>query len=124
LVPISIAYLILSHLYQRYCCPATPIKHPHQSLPRTYFILATALIYIAVTNGTSIFKVLLIATINYSIAMATKGSYLNPVLTWTWNLLVLFANEWNNGYTYRQIGESFAFLVSTKKTFRIHPNES
>jgi hypothetical protein len=102
----------LSHVYQRYCCPATPIKHPNQALPRTYFILAAALIYIAVTNGTSLFKVLFIATVNYGIAMTTKGSYFNPFLTWTWNLLVLFANEWNNGYQYKQIGEAFAFLVS------------
>jgi len=90
-----------------------PIKHPHQSLPRAYFILAAALIYIAATNGTSIFKVLLIATINYGIAKTTKGSYLNPLLTWSWNLLVLFANEWNDGYRFKQIGESFEFLVST-----------
>ncbi|KAG2185158.1 hypothetical protein INT44_001948 [Umbelopsis vinacea] len=110
LIPLSLGYLVLSHIYQRFCCPSMPMKHPHQSLYRTYFILAAALIYIATTNGTSIFKVLTIATINYGIAKLTKGSYLNPLLTWSWNLLVLFANEWNDGYRFKQIGESFAFL--------------
>jgi hypothetical protein len=112
LVPLSLTYLALSYLYQRYCCSSTPIKHPNQTLSRTYFILGAAFLYIAVTNGTSIFKVLFIATVSYTIGMLTKGSWLNPALTWGWNLAVLFANEWNDGYRYGQLGEPFAFLVS------------
>lgn len=112
LVPLSLTYLALSHLYQRYCCSATPIKHSNQTLSRTYFILGAAFLYIAVTNGTSIFKVLFITTVSYTIGMLTKGSWLNPALTWGFNLAVLFANEWNDGYRYSQLGESFAYLVS------------
>ncbi|KAG2174919.1 hypothetical protein INT43_005981 [Umbelopsis isabellina] len=114
LVPLSLTYLALSHLYQRYCCCVTPIKHSNQSLSRTYFILGAAFLYIAVTNGTSIFKVLFITTVSYTIGMLTKGSWLNPALTWGFNLAVLFANEWNDGYRYSQLGESFAFLDNYK----------
>ncbi|TFY56821.1 hypothetical protein EVJ58_g7407 [Rhodofomes roseus] len=57
-------------------------------------------------HGASVLKVLLILTGNYAIAKVTKGSKLNPLLTWIFNGVVLFANERNEGYRFAALHPS------------------
>lgn len=52
-----------------------------------------------------------ILTINYGIAKVGKASRLTPVLTWVFNMGVLFANERNEGYRFSSLSPSLEFLV-------------
>ena len=67
---------------------------------------------IVALHGSSAFKILLILTVNYSIAKHCRGSWFSPVLTWTFNGLVLFINDLYHGYQFSSLGSSLSFLVS------------
>ncbi|CAG8486600.1 11199_t:CDS:10 [Ambispora leptoticha] len=79
-----VGYLILSHIYRLFFIPRAPIKQPSQHLGRAYFFLGFALIF--------------------------KGSKINIVLTWMFNLVVIFCNDHYNGYAFSMIDERLAFL--------------
>ena len=51
---------------------------------------------------------LIILTINYFIATRFGGSKANPILTWVFNLSILFLNEAFSGYKYGSILPWFA----------------
>ena len=78
------------------------------------YILIFAVLMLAGLHGTSVFKVFIIVSINYAIAKTTKGSKLNPLLTWVFNGAVLFANEWNEGYRYAVLHPSLEILVCAR----------
>ncbi|CAG8447019.1 4285_t:CDS:10 [Funneliformis caledonium] len=107
-----ISYLFLSHLYRIYFVPKSPAKLSTQPLRRTYFFLSFALIFLYILFGNSLFKILIILSINFLITMTLQGSKLNPIITWIFNLAVLFANERYDAYKFEWINESLAFLDS------------
>ncbi len=107
-----ISYLFLSHLYRIYLVPNSPVKLQTQPLRRTHFFLAFALIFLYVLFGNGLIKILIILSINFLIPMTLKGSKLNPIITWIFNLAVLFANEKYDGYRFKWINENLEFLVS------------
>ncbi|KAF2096498.1 glycerol:H+ symporter [Rhizodiscina lignyota] len=65
-----------------------------------------ALLFIAALHGFSALKVLLILYINYQIATALPKRYV-PLLTWLFNIGILFANELGRGYPFANV---FGFL--------------
>ncbi|KAL1732281.1 MBOAT, membrane-bound O-acyltransferase family-domain-containing protein [Schizophyllum commune] len=76
------------------------------------FRLVLSLIMVFVLHGTSTFKILLILSSNYYLAKTCRGSGLGPVLTWIFNLAVLFLNDYYNGYRYGEILPSLHILDS------------
>jgi len=66
---------------------------------RVTFDYYFALIFIAALHGFSAAKVVLILYANYKIAKNAPREYL-PVLTWMFNIGILFANELCRGYSY------------------------
>lgn len=114
-----VGYLCLSHLYRIYVMPSSPagtnlpVKQAHQPLYRIYFFFASAIIILCAFHGTSALKILFIITISYAIGQYTGGSMWNPILSWTFNLAILFLNEWYHGYEFASLlGPSFAWMVS------------
>jgi hypothetical protein len=66
---------------------------------RLSFDFYFALILIAALHGFSALKVLLILYINYKLAKFVPPQYLTA-MTWTFNIAILFANEYGRGYSY------------------------
>ncbi|CAI2163199.1 1821_t:CDS:10 [Funneliformis geosporum] len=105
-----ISYLFLSHLYRIYFVPKSPAKLSTQPLRRTYFFLSFALIFLYILYGNSLIKILIILSINFLIPVTLQGSKLNPIITWIFNLAVLFANERYDAYKFKWINENLTFL--------------
>ncbi|KAL1739025.1 MBOAT, membrane-bound O-acyltransferase family-domain-containing protein [Schizophyllum fasciatum] len=76
------------------------------------FRLVLSLIMVFVLHGTSTLKILLILSANYYLAKTCRGSRLGPVLTWIFNVAVLFLNDHYNGYRYGEILPSLHILDS------------
>ena len=76
--------------------------------------LLLSLVMIVALHGSSAFKILLILTLNYLIAKHCRGSWFSPVLTWTFNGLVLFTNDFFHGYQFSSLGSSLSYLVSPR----------
>ncbi|ORZ20810.1 MBOAT, membrane-bound O-acyltransferase family-domain-containing protein [Absidia repens] len=70
----------------------------------------TSLAIIAALHGTSALKILIIISTSYCIGRLTGGSKLNPLLSWVFNLGVLFLNEANNGYSFGTLHPAIAWL--------------
>jgi hypothetical protein len=103
LVLLACGYLVASHIYRR----STQEWHPMRQI---YFYFAASALVVTTLHGTSIIKILVIITTSFMIGQLTGGSAWNPFLTWTFNLLVLFSNEYYKGYKFESIG--LAALVS------------
>ncbi|CDS09973.1 hypothetical protein LRAMOSA02650 [Lichtheimia ramosa] len=117
LFALMVGYLCLSHLYRIYVMPSSPagtnlpVKQAHQPLYRIYFFFVSAIIILGAFHGTSALKILFIITISYAIGQYTGGSMWNPILSWTFNLAILFLNEWYHGYEFASLlGPSFAWM--------------
>ncbi|KAI8993660.1 MBOAT, membrane-bound O-acyltransferase family-domain-containing protein [Pilobolus umbonatus] len=100
LIPLVFIHLISSHANRHYHW-LSPIK----------FTCIVSLIAVFLFHGASALKIILLLSINYGIGKYLGGHRLNPVLTWIFNLTVLFANEHYNGYRFQSIlGHSFQWL--------------
>ena len=87
------------------------LTNPLHLLPVNSFL---SLVMIVALHGSSAFKILLILTLNYLIAKHCRGSWVSPVLTWTFNGFVLFTNDIYRGYQFSSLGSSLSFLVSSR----------
>ena len=72
---------------------------------RTSFDVAFNLMFLFALHGSSAPKILLILYINFLIATKLRKSYV-PVVTWTFNVAILFANELAEGYPYARIANA------------------
>ena len=81
------------------------------SIKRTSFLFAFSIVFIFGLHGTNILKIFFIMSINYLIAISLGSNKLNPVLTWFFNMGVLFAIEKNNGFSFSSISPVLAGLV-------------
>ncbi|KAL1925420.1 uncharacterized protein VTP21DRAFT_303 [Calcarisporiella thermophila] len=107
------AYLVISHVARRFLLPA-PSKIPQRPLYNAYLFLTLSLLAIYGIHGNSLLKILAILTINFGIGRVFKGSIANPVLTWIFNVGILFLNEMYDGYEFGWIDERLAVLDSFK----------
>ncbi|KIY43881.1 MBOAT-domain-containing protein [Fistulina hepatica ATCC 64428] len=71
-----------------------------------------SLIAVLILHGASSVKVILILSINYLIGKVCRGSAAGPVLTWIFNVLILFLNERYSGYEFKHIVPPLSFLDS------------
>ena len=74
---------------------------------RVSYDLFFATIFLFVLHGSSGLKVFLIIYTNYTLAVNLPKKYI-PIITWLFNVLVLFANELCNGYPYARIAQGFS----------------
>ena len=75
------------------------------------FSLLTSLIVLVIFHGSSSLKYLFIVSVSYSIGKGFAGTKWNPLLTWVFNVSILFANAYFNGYLFKDMfGPSFAWL--------------
>ena len=77
---------------------------------RINFDFIIGLVFLFALHGTGAFKLLFICMCTYTISKTTKSSLLNPVLTWTTVIGLLFLNEYYQGYTFAAIHHDLAFL--------------
>ena len=80
------------------------------------FTLGFSIIFLLGLHGASTLKILFILSVNYGIAKFFGSSKANPVLTWLFNMGVLFAIERNNGFKFASLSPSLAYLVRTGKS--------
>ncbi|KAK4141832.1 MBOAT, membrane-bound O-acyltransferase family-domain-containing protein [Dichotomopilus funicola] len=69
-----------------------------------------AVFFLVVLHGFSAVKILTILAINYRLVTTVPKRYI-PVVTWTFNICILFANELSNGYKFREMA---LYLTGTK----------
>ncbi|RCI06031.1 glycerol transporter [Rhizopus stolonifer] len=100
LIPLVIAHLIFSHANRRYF---------QFSVNR--FSLFLSFVCVLLLHGSSAIKIITIITINFVIGRVFRGSTWNPFCTWTFNLAILFLNEYYDGYRFQAMfGPSFGWL--------------
>ncbi|KAF2758162.1 MBOAT-domain-containing protein [Pseudovirgaria hyperparasitica] len=119
MVLLIIAHPILRKYYDKFCRADTYTKPSNSSNGLTQGLSAAAAadarleqrisfdiifsgLLITVLHGFSAFKIVLILYLNYSIAKRTTTRYI-PLATWTFNIGLLFANEYYKGYSYARI---------------------
>jgi hypothetical protein len=78
---------------------------------RLPFLALFSVAMVAGLHGTSILKILFILTVNYGIAKFTRASAVGPVLTWAFNIAMLFANEIQDGYRFEALHNGLDVLV-------------
>lgn len=69
-------------------------------------------------HGTSALKIFLIVTLNYLIGTRVATLKYGPIIIWVFNLVVLFANELQDGYRYSSLHSSLSYLVRANSRFR------
>ncbi|EXJ89341.1 hypothetical protein A1O3_02408 [Capronia epimyces CBS 606.96] len=77
---------------------------------RVSFDFYSALVYIAVLNGFSTFKILLILYINFKIGTLLSRNLISAA-TWIFNIAILFANELTEGYRFSALGEAISPII-------------
>ncbi|CEP07705.1 hypothetical protein [Parasitella parasitica] len=101
LIPLVLLHLALNKANRRF----------HWIQSNLHFSLIISLLTVFLFHGSSTLKIIFIITTSFSIGRYCKGSKLNPILTWTFNLLVLFINEYYDGYRFSHMfGQNFQRL--------------
>ncbi|TDL25763.1 MBOAT-domain-containing protein [Rickenella mellea] len=114
---ISASFFGLQSIYARAARHANPPLSDN-ILHRIPFLVTFSLLMVTGLHGASILKIMFILSINYSIAKVLGPSKINPVITWIFNMAVLFANERNSGYKFASLSPSLAYLDSVQG---VHP---
>lgn len=91
----------------RFARPASDTTH----LYLTPFLVTFSTLMLFGLHGSSALKVLGLLAANYAVAKAGAGRKVAPLLTWVFNMLVLFANERNSGYRFAALHPALASLV-------------
>lgn len=87
---------------------------------RVIFDLFFALCFLIGVHGANIIKILIILSLNYTIAKQLGGRKVLPWVTWVFNVGVLFLNEWFDGYQFRDIHDLAAPLVPFFPSTSLH----
>lgn len=103
---LSAAYFIVKYTFNR-----SAHKNPADRLHLIPFVVVFSILMLLGLHGTSAFKVLALVSVNYCISKLSRGARYGPVLTWVFNIAVLFANEMYSGYRYSSLHSSLEFLV-------------
>ncbi|KAG5519536.1 hypothetical protein PMAC_001691 [Pneumocystis sp. 'macacae'] len=77
---------------------------------RTLYNNVFSFIFLIILHGTSIIKIYTIACFSYSISYVFLSSRLNPILTWLFNIIILFLNDIYKGYSFTSIYYKLSFL--------------
>lgn len=111
---LSLSFLVLIFIALKYIYTRSAFRSassiPSDKLYLIPFFLTFSALYLTGLHGTSIFKIAFILTANYWIAKTSGGSRKGPLLTWIFNVLILFANERYGGYRYASFHSSLKVL--------------
>lgn len=105
---IALAFLSLKFVYLRFM-PRVPTSESRVHLIPFIFVFSLAFVF--GLHGANLLKIMLILSVNYGIAKIGKSSRPVPILTWVWNMGVLFAIERNEGFLFSQLSPSLEPLV-------------
>ncbi|GJN93639.1 hypothetical protein Rhopal_006696-T1 [Rhodotorula paludigena] len=127
LVALLLLHVLLSHSFRLVLSRISPSCNPRSSsyapskarTARARFSATFSLVLLAALHGSSLPKMLAILWANYRIAMLGGSAKRSggrwrrewtPYATWAFNVAILFANELAEGYHYRAISPSLAWL--------------
>ncbi|KAI8991875.1 MBOAT, membrane-bound O-acyltransferase family-domain-containing protein [Mycotypha africana] len=106
----AIVYIILSRLFEHIVSEKTADVGQRK---KRYFYLISSVVSLIVLHGIHCIKIWLIVSISYCINSITKQKRCwNPALSWAFNIMVLFLNEYYNGYSFESIHKKLAILDS------------
>lgn len=109
-------HFVLRRLFNFFFCAVSPqppvtstYRASHNITRRNIFDIVFALIFLSALHSFSVIKIVVILTGNYLISFFHPTSVVNPILTWVFNVGVLFANEYCEGYSFATI---FSWLIA------------
>jgi D-alanyl-lipoteichoic acid acyltransferase DltB (MBOAT superfamily) len=111
LTGVTLIYLSLKQVWVKLYCWS---KAPPNSLHLIPFNIIISILFLLGLHGIGTFKVVAILSANYTIAKMCKSSRLGPVLSWAFNIGILFMNEQYNGYRFGEIIPALGFLDEEK----------
>jgi len=103
LLYVLISHVAISRIIQ-FLPSAVNVKY------RKIYSLVFSTVFLAVLYGTSLIKILILLYINYYIAKRFGKSKVNPILTWTFNIAILFLNDYFKGYKFSALWSGLEFL--------------
>ena len=112
LLGLAIAHLASSRVYTHLIRPLYPSMAP------TTFLCAFNVVLMAILHGTNAIKVLSIVFGNFLVSRwATSGKTgargkAGIAAIWIYNVAIIFANDYFQGYRFGDISERFDFMVS------------
>ncbi|KAH9902410.1 MBOAT-domain-containing protein [Cubamyces lactineus] len=109
LILLASSFIVLKKLYGIWARPYRSLTDSTK-LYQVPFLIAFSTIMLFALHGTSAVKVFFIISVNYAIAKSTGASRANPIITWVFNALVLFAIERHSGFRYASIHPILASL--------------
>ncbi|SNX87280.1 probable GUP1 - Multimembrane-spanning protein essential for proton symport of glycerol [Melanopsichium pennsylvanicum] len=77
---------------------------------RIPFLTVFSAIFIFALHGFNSLKLLLILATNYGLAKALGGTRIAPVVFFSFNISMLFAVHWNDGFEYSHMSPTLSFL--------------
>lgn len=119
LLGLALAHLGSSRIYSNFVRPSYPNVSP------TTFLCIFNVILMAVLHGTNAIKVLVIVFGNYTVARWATSSAgitggqgkIGIAAIWAYNVAVIFANDYFEGYRFGAVSSALEFMVSSKILF-------
>lgn len=109
LAAVSVLYIACSFIFDRATRNASKTVDKLQ-----YFVVPFALVFLFILHGLSAFKILIILACNYRLARKYAGQpKWGAAIGWAFNVLILVANKRYNGYMFKSIHSTLAFLVKS-----------
>ncbi|KAI8872774.1 MBOAT-domain-containing protein, partial [Ramicandelaber brevisporus] len=108
-------FVITSRVFTTFLCPSPPLASAwYPVLSRLRFNLAFSIVALYVVFGNSLIFILGIALSNYVLTLLLAKSVSAPLLTWVFNLGIMFLNDRYHGYNFEHISEHLAFLEKNR----------
>lgn len=88
---------------------------------KSLYNAATSLIVLVILHGKGSLVMLFVMMINYAIAKIAKGSRFLPLLTWIWNIVLLFGcDQFFKNFTFSYYIPALSFLVIHDRDIAFH----
>ncbi|KAI5122746.1 hypothetical protein M0805_009831 [Coniferiporia weirii] len=116
LAAIACTFLLLKSIYLK-LFNRTRVSEHGMLLHQLPFIFVFSMLFLLGLHGANALKIFFILCLNYTIGKFFKSSKLTPILTWVFNMGVLFAIERNSGYRFSSLSSSLAFLDSMQGAY-------
>ncbi|KAH8118197.1 MBOAT-domain-containing protein [Phellopilus nigrolimitatus] len=116
LVPVAGFFLLLKYVYLQ-VFQRTSSATQGTLLNRIPLQFIFSVLFLLGLHGANILKILFILSLNYVIAKSLHKSRMAPVLTWIFNISVLFAIDRNSGYRFASLSPSLTYLDSVQGVY-------
>lgn len=92
---------------------------PSRRPGRRAFLALFSAVYLFISHGTNVTKLLMCCSVNYVLAKRLAGlQFVAPAVIWTFNIAALYLVHYFNGIPLAQYGSFFALLVSIDLSVR------